>query len=212
MTSRIELIGALGSGKTTFLTNLQNKANYPQIDYLYEDLTPISDELQYWLSNKESKSFFIQNVFYFNSFNQIVERRGSGIIFTDYSLLAHHHAYSRTLACLNYLQEIELSVLKSINDHLLSNLPPLTAAIYIKAPESVIVERIAQRSRGNEAKEYSELIPVLVHYLEELVASANFPVFTLDFSKTPSINFKMPRELIDFLDTAANGCKGKLAC
>lgn len=197
---RLETLGILGVGKSTFVRSCQQLVGHKRLTFCFEDLSAIQGEIEFWLGDRSSRSHFIQTVFYAQGAKSLsVQSRRSPLLLADFSLLGHHFIYSRSLLKLGLLSEQEFSALEELVFVLDSLLPPLAGFILCEAPVYLIERRARQRARINENSVDLDYLRLLEASLAEYMAQVKLPIFRVDTAKFDLTKPYLPQGFNEFL-------------
>ncbi|MBL7956004.1 MAG: deoxynucleoside kinase [Flavobacteriales bacterium] len=183
-TGRIELVGPMGIGKTTFLSGWKSSATFAAS--AFEGLQLMDPEREYWRDSVVTRSYFMQTVYYIHGCEVIeAAARQNSVVVSDFSLLFHHYGYSRTLREMGYLTDLEYRTLERLLNRLNEALPPLIGAVHCKVEPSVVLARIRSRNRPEEVAIKEDFLKILSTAAQDMVLGLKVPVLQLDL--TPAV-------------------------
>lgn len=178
---RIEMIGPLGVGKTTLLNACKSSLSVKSVSLIFENINRITQEIAYWNEDKNSRSFFMQSVYYWETFKNLCISDGrSNLLLSDSSFLFHHFGYTNLLFEQGMINALEHKYLADIHTSLSLQLPQLAGVIHCHADPSTILARIINRDRDMEFSINENLVLSLIAASNNLVSSLN--VETLDIN------------------------------
>lgn len=176
---RVEIVGALGTGKTTLVREIERASVAPEIECRYEDITRLEGRLAFWKDNEHARSFFIQSVFYLH-FLDIMRQTSSDLVVVDCSLLYHHMGYSAIMSQNGLLKSEEFEALTELASALSSILPPIVGIIHCEAPDHLVAQRIIERGRDDDFTQTIETVTRLRIAAHDCVKRAAVPSIHLD--------------------------------
>jgi deoxyadenosine/deoxycytidine kinase len=197
--ARLETLGILGVGKTTFLTSSLPLISTGHVTACLEDLSNIREEIEFWLADRSTRSYFMQTVFYAHAARILSCGRQKPMLVSDFSLLGHHFIYSRSLLQLGLLSQFEFAALGRLLALLDSLLPPVSGFILCEAPISLVADRAQRRARTTETTIEVTYLQLLQEALYEYVASTSLPVFRVDTAEFEPTKPALPQGLEEFL-------------
>ena len=178
MVKRLILVaGNIGSGKTSLTERIGERLDWrtayesvvdnPYLPDFYRDMRAWSFHLQvYFLGHRAQQHIDMSS----DSRSAIIDRS----IYEDAFIFAralHHLGNLNERDYLSYLQVFELVV---------KNLPPPSLLIYLKAPASVLVERIHKRGRAIESTISGEYLALLDSFYDDWIRNFDLcPVLTI---------------------------------
>lgn len=175
------MIGPLGVGKTTLLKSLSETYKHNDFRLIFEDLSRIRAAIEYWAEDKESRSFFMQSVYYLDAYTQLmIDIEEFKVVVSDSSMLFHHYGYTEYLHGQGLLNDLEFNHLKRIHTDYIDRLPSLAGVIYCHASFESIFNRVALRSRQLENDTTKSMIEKLLISAANLVKRLEVPVLDLD--------------------------------
>lgn len=206
MQGRIELIGCLGVGKTTYLKSCQRQDLGLGLSFTFEDLEDLREERAFWQQKQDTRTFFIQTKYYLYAYDLIQSSQASNkIIVSDFSLLFHHYGYSKVLKEIGLLDSIEFRVLEQILARLQSQIPKLLGVVFCSATSRTIEQRIQMRSRSTENSVSLEFINKLTYAATEYVKQVGVPVLKLDLEGEETSD--TPIRLKQFVNTLISNAR-----
>jgi deoxyadenosine/deoxycytidine kinase len=204
MPKRLILVaGNIGSGKTSLTerigerlgwrTAYESVADNPYLADFYNDMRTWSFHLQVFFLGHRARQH-----------EDLAQDSQSAII--DRSIYEDAYIFARALHSMNNLTERDYHSYRQLFDLVVKNLQPPSLLIYLKAPVSVLMQRIQQRARNIETGITIDYLELLDSYYEEWLRSFDLcPVLTL---RTDDLDFvHIPRHL----DTVVQRIQDKLA-
>ena len=189
MTKRLLLVaGNIGAGKTSITQRLGERLGWQTG---YESVAD-NPYLPDFYADMRSWSFHLQIFFLGHRAEQHLEMAAnpqSAII--DRSIYEDFYIFTRALYHLNNINERDYSAYHRLYDLIVNTLPRPDLLIYLKAPVSVLVERIRRRARAIESGLTPEYLTLLDSFYDDWLASFDLcPVLTirsddLDFVNKP---------------------------
>lgn len=159
MNKRIEICGAIASGKTSLVKILEQEG-FISIYERFEDNPFLSG---FYTDNKDNNVFETELVFVLLHYNLIKQKKNIGKIVCDYSLM-QDYCYGA-----NNLEQEEMSVFDNLYSHLIKQILPADLIIYLKCNVDCLLQRIKERNRKMEqsiSKDYLQSnINVIENYL-----------------------------------------------
>jgi deoxyadenosine/deoxycytidine kinase len=204
MPKRLILVaGNIGSGKTSLTERIGERLGWrtayesvvdnPYLADFYHDMRAWSFHLQVFFLGHRARQH-----------EELAQEPQSAII--DRSIYEDAYIFARALHALGNLNERDYLSYRQLFDLVIKNLPPPSLLIYLKAPPSVLIQRIHQRARNIETGITLEYLALLDSFYEEWMHSFDIcPVLTL---RTDDLDFvHVPRHL----DTVVERIQDKLA-
>lgn len=185
MTKRLILLaGNIGSGKTSLTerigarlgwrTAYESVADNPYLPGFYTDMRAWSFHLQiFFLGHRADQHLAIW------------EDPRSAIV--DRSIYEDAFIFARALSHMGNLSELDYQAYRKVFDLVVSNLPAPSLLIYLKAPVSVLIERIRRRGRDIESGITAEYLSLLESFYDEWMQTFDIcPVLTI---RTDDLDF-----------------------
>lgn len=192
MIKRLILIaGNIGSGKTSLTerigerlgwrTAYESVADNPYLPDFYADMRKWSFHLQIFFLGHRAQQHL-----------ELWKDPRSAII--DRSIYEDAYIFSRALHSMGNLSELDYQSYRKVFDLIVKTLPPPSLLIYLKAPVSVLVERIRRRGRDIESGITPEYLTLLDSYYDDWMKNFDLcPVLTL---RTDDLDYvHQPRHL-----------------
>ncbi|MCI7180597.1 MAG: deoxynucleoside kinase [Lachnospiraceae bacterium] len=159
MNKRIEICGAIASGKTS-LAKILAQEGFISIYERFEDNPFLSS---FYTDNEDNNVLETELVFVLLHYNLIKQKKNIGKIVCDYSLM-QDYCYGA-----NNLEQEEMSVFDNLYSHLIKQILPADLIIYLKCNVDCLLQRIKERDRKMEqsiSKDYLQSnINVIENYL-----------------------------------------------
>lgn len=159
MNKRIEICGAIASGKTS-LAKILAQEGFISIYERFEDNPFLSS---FYTDNEDNNVLETELVFVLLHYNLIKQKKNTGKIVCDYSLM-QDYCYGA-----NNLEQEEMSVFDNLYSHLIKQILPADLIIYLKCNVDCLLQRIKERDRKMEqsiSKDYLQSnINVIENYL-----------------------------------------------
>ncbi len=189
MPKRLILVaGNIGSGKTSLTERIGSRLGWRTA---YESVVD-NPYLPDFYANMQVWSFHLQVYFLSHRANQHLEMwedPRSAII--DRSIYEDAAIFARALNHLGNISERDFVTYRSLFELVIKTLPPPSLLIYLKAPVSVLLDRIQQRGREIENNISADYLQLLDSYYEDWMQTFDLcPVLTihtddLDFVHQP---------------------------
>jgi deoxyadenosine/deoxycytidine kinase len=185
MTKRmIVLAGNIGAGKTSlterlgarlgWVTAFESVADNPYLPDFYADMHAWSFHLQVFFLGHRAQQYL-----------DLASARQSAIL--DRSIYEDAHIFARALHHMNNLNERDYLAYRRIFDLVVTHLPPPDLLIYLKAPVSVLIDRIRRRGRVIEGGITAEYLELLDSFYEDWMGGFDVcPVLTI---RTDDLDF-----------------------
>jgi deoxyadenosine/deoxycytidine kinase len=198
MTKRLIVVaGNIGAGKTSlteriggrlgWVTAFESVADNPYLPDFYADMRQWSFHLQVFFLGHRAQQYL-----------ELSAMPQSAIL--DRSIYEDAYIFSRALHHLGNLSERDYLAYRRVFDLLVSKLPPPDLLIYLRAPVSVLMERIHRRGRSIETGITADYLSLLESFYDEWMQHFDVcPVLTirtddLDFvNKTQHLNLVVER-------------------
>jgi deoxyadenosine/deoxycytidine kinase len=178
MSKRLILIaGNIGSGKTSLTerigerlgwrTAYESVSDNPYLPDFYKDMRRWSFHLQvYFLGHRAEQHL------------EMWKDSRSGII--DRSIYEDAYIFVRALHQMGNMTELEYHSYRRVFDLVVRGLPSPSLLVYLKAPVSVLMERIRRRARGIETGISEDYLSLLESFYDEWIQNFDLcPVLTL---------------------------------
>lgn len=189
MAKRLILVaGNIGAGKSSLTERLGERLGWRTAYESVNDNPYLPD----FYANMRQWSFHLQIYFLGSRARQHLEMASdprSAII--DRSIYEDAFIFARALNQMGNLNERDYAAYKTVFDLLVGTLPTPALLIYLKAPVSVLMERIRRRARGMETGISADYLELLDTFYEEWLRNFDLcPVLTvhsddLDFVHRP---------------------------
>jgi deoxyadenosine/deoxycytidine kinase len=165
MTKRFILVaGNIGAGKTSLTERLaarlgwhaafESVADNPYLPDFYADMRKWSFHLQvFFLGHRAAQH------------KALAQDSRSAII--DRSIYEDAFIFARALSEIGNMNERDYASYRQLFDLVVAQLPPPDLLIYLRAPVSVLMERIGQRGRAIESGITADYLALLDRYYEE---------------------------------------------
>ena len=185
MTKRmIVLAGNIGAGKTSLTERLgtrlgwetafESVADNPYLPDFYQDMRSWSFHLQVFFLGHRAEQYL-----------KLAALPQSAIL--DRSIYEDAYIFARALHHMNNLNERDYAAYRRIFDLIVGHLPPPDLLIYLRAPVSVLVERIQRRARAIESGITADYLALLDTFYDEwLQGFDQCPVLTI---RTDDLDF-----------------------
>ncbi|NMC80347.1 MAG: deoxynucleoside kinase [Chloroflexi bacterium] len=178
MPKRLILVaGNIGSGKTSLTerigerlgwrTAYESVADNPYLPHFYADMRAWSFHLQiYFLGHRAEQHLDLWN----DPRSAIIDR----------SIYEDAYIFARALNHMGNLSELDYQSYRHVFDLVTRSLPPPSLLIYLRAPVSVLVERIHRRGRDIETGITADYLSLLESYYDDWIRAFDLcPVLTL---------------------------------
>ncbi len=178
MPKRLILVaGNIGSGKTSLTerigerlgwrTAYESVADNPYLPHFYADMRAWSFHLQiYFLGHRAEQHLDLWN----DPRSAIIDR----------SIYEDAYIFARALNHMGNLSELDYQSYRHVFDLVTRSLPPPSLLIYLRAPVSVLVERIHRRGRDIETGITADYLSLLESYYDDWIRTFDLcPVLTL---------------------------------
>lgn len=185
MTKRLILVaGNIGAGKTSITEKLGEKlgwnsgyesvADNPFLPDFYADMAAWSFHLQVFFLGHRAE----QHIKAFNA-------RPSVIL--DRSIYEDYHIFTRALHQMGNMSDRDYAAYQRVYQLVVASLPAPDLLIYLKAPVSVLVDRIKKRGREMESSVSADYLSLLESFYEDWMHHFDLcPVLTI---KSNDLNF-----------------------
>jgi deoxyadenosine/deoxycytidine kinase len=204
MPKRLILVaGNIGSGKTSLTERIGERLGYRTA---YESVVD-NPYLPDFYADMKSWSFHLQVFFLGHRAQQHLEMSEdprSAII--DRSIYEDAFIFARALHAMGNINERDYQTYRQVFDMVVRNLPAPSLLIYIKAPVSVLLQRIHIRGREIESSISADYLQLLESFYEDWIKIFDLcPVLTL---RTDDLDFVHEA---DHLDQVVKRINDKLA-
>lgn len=204
MTKRLILVaGNIGSGKTSLTerigqqlgwhTAYESVADNPYLPYFYENMAKWSFHLQiFFLGHRAEQQLDMWN----DPRSAIIDR----------SIYEDAYIFARALYHMGNLSELDYQSYLRVFNLITRNLPPPSLLIYLKAPVTILMDRIKKRARNIETGITEDYLSLLETFYDDWISTFDIcPVLTL---KTDDLDFVHHKR---HLTTVVNRVQEKLA-
>lgn len=205
----IVVAGNIGAGKTSLTERLgarlgwqtafESVADNPYLPDFYADMRAWSFHLQVFFLGHRAQQYL-----------ELAQSPWSAIL--DRSIFEDAHIFARALHHLGNIDERDYLSYQRVFDLLVSSLPPPNLLICLKAPVSVLFERIRRRGRAIEGGITPEYLALLESFYNEWLASFDIcPVLTIH---TGELDKERPLDFVHnshHLDIVVERIQDKLA-
>ena len=206
MPKRLILVaGNIGSGKTSlterigarlgWLIAYESVVDNPYLPDFYANMREWAFHLQiYFLGHRAEQHL------------QMAQDPRSAII--DRSIYEDAHIFARALHHLGNINERDYQTYRHLYQLVVKRLPPPSLLVYLKAPVSVLMDRIQQRGREIETGIDEDYLTLLDTYYDEWIQSFDLcPVLTL---RSDSLDFVHdPKHLNEVVNRIQHKLAGK---
>lgn len=181
--------GNIGAGKTTLTerigarlgwwTGYESVADNPYLSDFYNDMRTWSFHLQIFFLGHRADQY-------------LVAARDARSAILDRSIYEDAHIFARALHHLGNLNERDYLAYRRLFDLVVDGLPRPDLLIYLKAPPSILMERIHRRARNMETGITADYLALLDSFYDEWLSSFDLcPVLSihtgdLDYANHPS--------------------------
>ncbi len=205
----IVVAGNIGAGKTSLTERLGSRLGWETAFESVSDNPYLPD----FYADMRSWSFHLQIYFLGHRAAQYLGlARSPQSSILDRSIYEDAHIFARALYHLGNLNERDYLAYRRVFDLLVSTLPPPNLLIYLKAPVSVLVERIRRRGRDIESGISADYLALLESFYDDWMASFDIcPVLTIH---TGDIGREIPLDFVHnskHLDIVVDRIQDKLA-
>jgi len=204
MTKRLILVaGNIGAGKTSLTERLGARLSW---DTAFESVSD-NPYLADFYADMRSWSFHLQVFFLGHRAQQYLDMwELPQSVILDRSIYEDAFIFARALHHLGNLNERDFLSYRRLFDMVVNNLPPPDLLIYLKAPVSVLMERIRRRARAIESGITPEYLQLLDSFYDEWLTTFDVcPVLTI---RTDDLDFVHDTR---HLDIVINRIQDKLA-
>jgi deoxyadenosine/deoxycytidine kinase len=195
MAKRLILVaGNIGAGKTSLTerigarlgweTAYESVADNPYLPDFYMDMRAWSFHLQVFFLGHRAEQHL-----------ELMALPQSAIL--DRSIYEDAYIFARALHHMGNISERDFLAYRKIFDLMIKTLPPPDLLIYLKAPVSVLVERIRRRARAIESGITAEYLALLETFYEEWMDTFDLcPVLTI---RTDDLDFVHQAKHLDIV-------------
>jgi deoxyadenosine/deoxycytidine kinase len=160
----ILLAGNIGAGKTSLTERLGARLNWKTAFESVSDNPYLPD----FYADMRAWSFHLQVFFLGHRAEQYLELATSAqSAILDRSIYEDAHIFARALHHMSNLNERDYLAYRRVFDLVVNHLPPPDLLIYLKAPVSVLMERIRRRGRDIESGITPEYLSLLESFYED---------------------------------------------
>ena len=198
----ILVAGNIGAGKTSLTERLGARLGWRTA---YESVAD-NPYLPDFYADMRTWSFHLQVFFLGHRAQQYLDLAGlaqSAIL--DRSIYEDAHIFARALHHMGNLSERDYTAYRRVFDLIVSRLPPPDLLIYLRAPVSVLIDRIRSRGRAIEGGITPEYLGLLESFYDEWMQTFDIcPVLTI---RTDEPGRDQPEEkgrLLDFVHNPAH--------
>ena len=173
----IVVAGNIGAGKTSLTERLGARLGWEAAFESVSDNPYLPD----FYADMRSWSFHLQIFFLGHRAEQYLNlARSSQSAILDRSIYEDAFIFARALHHLGNLNERDYLAYRRVFDLLVSTLPAPNLLIYLKAPVSVLIERIRRRGRNIESSISAEYLSLLDSFYDDWMTSFDIcPVLTI---------------------------------
>jgi deoxyadenosine/deoxycytidine kinase len=178
MTKRLILVaGNIGAGKTSLTERLGARLGWRTAFESVADNPYLAD----FYTDMRSWSFQLQIFFLGHRAQQYLDMaRSPDSVVLDRSIFEDAHIFARALHHLGNLDERDYLSYRRVFELVVSNLPPPNLLIYLKAPASILIERIRRRGRAIEGSITEDYLTLLESFYTDWIASFDIcPILTI---------------------------------
>jgi deoxyadenosine/deoxycytidine kinase len=200
MTKRLLIVaGNIGAGKTSlterigarlgYQTAFESVADNPYLADFYADMHAWSFHLQIFFLGHRARQYL-----------EFAEMPQSAIL--DRSIYEDAFIFARALHHMGNLNERDYLAYRRVFDLVVANLPPPDLLIYLRAPVSVLVERIHRRARAIESGISAEYLALLESFYDDWMKTFDVcPVLTI---RTDDLDFVHKPKHLDIVVNRIN--------
>jgi deoxyadenosine/deoxycytidine kinase len=207
----IVVAGNIGAGKTSLTERLGDRLGWEKAFESVSDNPYLPD----FYADMRSWSFHLQIFFLGHRAEQYLElSQSSKSAILDRSIYEDAYIFARALHHLGNLNERDYLAYRRVFELLVATLPPPNLLIYLKAPVSVLVERIRRRGRDIESGITADYLALLESFYDDWMAAFDIcPVLTIqtgELGRDAPLDFvHNPRHLNIVIDRIQNKLAGK---
>jgi len=190
----IVVAGNIGAGKTSLTERLGARLGWQTAFESVADNPYLPD----FYANMRSWSFHLQVFFLGHRSGQYLDLAGSPqSVILDRSIYEDAYIFARALHHMGNLDERDYMAYRTLFDLVVSRLPAPDLLIYLKAPVSVIFDRIQRRGRSIESGISTEYLSLLESFYDEWMRDFDLcPVLTI---RTDDLDFVHKRGHLDIV-------------
>ena len=165
--------GNIGTGKSTFIKNLDNEILKKKFSYdvIYEPVDEWQQIgiLQKFYDNPERYCYLFQSYCLFSRFKLLkrIYKKDLKIVFIERSIFSDKFVFANSCKSINQLSDIEYNIYDSWFNHFNTIHPRNYHHIYLRVDPSVCLERISKRNRGEESGITMDYLTLLHNKHEE---------------------------------------------
>jgi deoxyadenosine/deoxycytidine kinase len=173
----IVVAGNIGAGKTSLTERIGTRLGW---ETAYESVSD-NPYLPDFYADMRSWSFHLQIFFLGHRAEQYLElARTSQSAILDRSIYEDAYIFARALHHLGNISERDYHAYLRVFNLLVSTLPPPNLLVYLKAPVSVLMDRILQRGRNIESGITEDYLALLDSFYDDWMAAFDIcPVLTI---------------------------------
>jgi deoxyadenosine/deoxycytidine kinase len=200
MTKRLLIVaGNIGAGKTSlterigahlsYQTAFESVVDNPYLADFYADMHAWSFHLQIFFLGHRAQQYL-----------EFAEMPQSAIL--DRSIYEDAFIFARALHHMGNLNERDYQAYRRVFDLVVANLPPPDLLIYLRAPISVLVERIQRRARAIESGISADYLALLESFYDDWMKTFDVcPVLTI---RTDDLDFVHKPKHLDIVVNRIN--------
>jgi deoxyadenosine/deoxycytidine kinase len=205
----IVVAGNIGAGKTSLTERLGTRLDWETAFESVSDNPYLPD----FYADMRTWSFHLQIFFLGHRADQYLSMAHSPrSAILDRSIYEDAYIFARALHHLGNLSERDYLAYRRVFELLVSTLPPPNLLIYLKAPVSVLVDRIHRRGRDIESGITAEYLSLLESFYDDWMAAFDIcPVLTIH---TGELGRESPLDFVHnshHLDIVVDRIQNKLA-
>jgi len=185
MTKRLVLVaGNIGAGKTSLTERLGGRLGWQTA---FESVTD-NPYLPDFYADMRSWSFHLQIFFLGHRAQQYIDMSNlERSVILDRSIYEDAYIFARALYQLGNLDERDYMAYRRVFELVVSKLPPPDLLIYLRAPVSILMERIRNRARAIESGISEEYLALLETFYDDWMQTFDIcPVLTI---RTDDLDF-----------------------
>lgn len=207
----IVVAGNIGAGKTSLTERLGSRMGWDTAFESVADNPYLSD----FYNDMRRWSFHLQIFFLGHRADQYLDMvRSPQSAILDRSIYEDAYIFARALHHLGNINERDYLAYRKVFDLLVSTLPPPNLLIYLKAPVSVLIERIRRRGRDIESGISADYLDLLDTFYDEWMASFDvcpvLAIHTGEIAKDGLLDFVHNAHHLDIvIDRIQNKLAGK---
>ncbi len=207
----VVVAGNIGAGKTSLTERIGTRLGWETAFESVSDNPYLPD----FYADMRSWSFHLQIFFLGHRAEQYLDlSRAPQSAILDRSIYEDAYIFARALHHLGNISERDYHAYLRVFNLLVSTLPPPHLLVYLKAPVSVLMDRIQQRGRDIETGITEEYLALLDSFYEDWMEAFDIcPVLTIHTGElgreTPMDFVHNPRHLNIVVDRIQNRLAGK---